>query len=377
MNLMERESNKTDKDILQEDEGIKDHGTENYDNNRNLIYILIAFVFLCLIILIFVLWMNGKKQNDTSQITQQIETNMNGAQTEIISDQLQENNDTNEPVKGNDEQTDIQEQVKQDVLTGGSTPIIVEEDKDHTASPDVLLKPQKQMDPLDQDFAYEDYSYEKEYIMKEMSNWWDESQVTALYDLSALRRYRKLSYSLKGTNQYYYFGDTDSEGKPHGKGCAMYADDAYYFGDFVHGDREGTGYWLRFYYDSKMEGAKNGIYTMHSYAGEWKNDLPDGEGQEHFDVDLTKIPDGEVVFQNIIGKFSAGLYDGAMYANSVESDGNVCEWDAEAKNGVFELKDSLPASGNYPVWQNRADETRILRIDKGKNQNCGISELIK
>ena len=100
---------------------------------------------------------------------------------------------------------------------------VVEEDKEQTTHTDVLLKPEKQMDPLDQDMSYEDDSYEKSYIMKEMSDWWDASQVSAMYDLSALRRYRKLSYSLKGTNQYYYYGDTDSEGKPHGKGCAMYS----------------------------------------------------------------------------------------------------------------------------------------------------------
>ena len=319
----------------------------------NLLKRLVAFVFLFLIILIFVFWMHGRTQNRVSDTTQQVEANVNGMHT------------------------DLQEQVKQDVLTGSSTPIVVEEDKEQTTHTDVLLKPEKQMDPLDQDMSYEDDSYEKSYIMKEMSDWWDASQVSAMYDLSALRRYRKLSYSLKGTNQYYYYGDTDSEGKPHGKGCAMYADDTYYFGDFVHGKREGTGYWLRFYYDTKMEGARNGIYTMHSYAGGWKNDLPDGDGQEHFDVDVSKIPEEEVIFQNIIGKFHAGLYDGEMFANSINSKGDVSEWDGEAENGVFMLQDSLPASGNYPVWKNRADETRILRIEKGKNKNCGISELIK
>ena len=343
MNLLERDSKIKD-NIAYPEEGT---------SHQNMIYIWVAFVFLFLIILIFVFWMHGRTQNRVSDTTQQVEANVNGMYT------------------------DLQEQVKQDVLTGSSTPIVVEEDKEQTTHTDVLLKPEKQMDPLDQDMSYEDDSYEKSYIMKEMSDWWDASQVSAMYDLSALRRYRKLSYSLKGTNQYYYYGDTDSEGKPHGKGCAMYADDTYYFGDFVHGRREGTGYWLRFYYDTKMEGARNGIYTMHSYAGGWKNDLPDGDGQEHFDVDVSKIPEEEVIFQNIIGKFHAGLYDGEMFANSINSKGDVSEWDGEAENGVFMLQDSLPASGNYPVWKNRADETRILRIEKGKNKNCGISELIK
>ena len=210
-----------------------------------------------------------------------------------------------------------------------------------------------------------------------MSDWWDASQVSAMYDLSALRRYRKLSYSLKGTNQYYYYGDTDSEGKPHGKGCAMYADDTYYFGDFVHGRREGTGYWLRFYYDTKLEGARNGIYTMHSYAGGWKNDLPDGDGQEHFDVDITKISEDDVVIQNVIGHFGAGLYDGEMFANTVNQSGEVSEWDAKAEKGVFAVQGLMPPSGDYPVWKNRADEERILRIGKDENKNCGIKELLK
>ena len=366
MNLLERDSKIKD-NIAYPEEGT---------SHQNMIYIWVAFVFLFLIILIFVFWMHGRTQNRVSDTTQQVEANVNGMQTESVKDTLIED-EIKDLSTGEEQQTDLQEQVKQDVLTGSSTPIVVEEDKEQTTHTDVLLKPEKQMDPLDQDMSYEDDSYEKSYIMKEMSDWWDASQVSAMYDLSALRRYRKLSYSLKGTNQYYYYGDTDSEGKPHGKGCAMYADDTYYFGDFVHGRREGTGYWLRFYYDTKMEGARNGIYTMHSYAGGWKNDLPDGDGQEHFDVDVSKIPEEEVIFQNIIGKFHAGLYDGEMFANSINSKGDVSEWDGEAENGVFMLQDSLPASGNYPVWKNRADETRILRIEKGKNKNCGISELIK
>ena len=341
--------------LLERDSKIKDNIAcpEEGTSHQNMIYILVAFVFLFLIILIFVFWMHGRTQKRVSDTTQQVEANVNGMHT------------------------DLQEQVKQDVLTGSSTPIVVEEDKEQTTHTDVLLKPEKQMDPLDQDMSYEDDSYEQSYIMKEMSDWWDASQVSAMYDLSALRRYRKLSYSLKGTNQYYYYGDTDSEGKPHGKGCAMYADDTYYFGDFVHGRREGTGYWLRFYYDTKMEGARNGIYTMHSYAGGWKNDLPDGDGQEHFDVDITKISEDDVVIQNVIGHFGAGLYDGEMFANTVNQRGEVSEWDAKAEKGVFAVQGLMPPSGDYPVWRNRADEERILRIGKDENKNCGIKELLK
>ena len=341
--------------LLERDSKIKDNIAcpEEGTSHQNMIYIWVAFVFLFLIILIFVFWMHGRTQNRVSDTTQQVEANVNGMHT------------------------DLQEQVKQDVLTGSSTPIVVEEDKEQTTHTDVLLKPEKQMDPLDQDMSYEDDSYEKSYIMKEMSDWWDASQVSAMYDLSVLRRYRKLSYSLKGTNQYYYYGDTDSEGKPHGKGCAMYADDTYYFGDFVHGRREGTGYWLRFYYDTKMEGARNGIYTMHSYAGGWKNDLPDGDGQEHFDVDITKISEDDVVIQNVIGHFGAGLYDGEMFANTVNQSGEVSEWDAKAEKGVFAVQGLMPPSGDYPVWKNRADEERILRIGKDENKNCGIKELLK
>ena len=366
MNLLERDS-KTKDNIAYPEEGT---------SHQNMIYIFVAFVFLFLIILIFVFWMHGRTQNRVSDTTQQVEANVNGMQTESVKDTLIED-EIKDLSTGEEQQTDLQEQVKQDVLTGSSTPIVVEEDKEQTAHTDVLLNPEKQMDPLDQDMSYEDDSYEKSYIMKEMSDWWDVSQVSAMYDLSALRRYRKLSYSLKGTNQYYYYGDTDSEGKPHGKGCAMYADDTYYFGDFVHGKREGTGYWLRFYYDTKMEGARNGIYTMHSYAGGWKNDLPDGDGQEHFDVDITKISEDDVVIQNVIGHFGAGLYDGEMFANTVNQRGEVSEWDAKAEKGVFAVQGLMPPSGDYPVWRNRADEERILRIGKDENKNCGIKELLK
>ena len=43
---------------------------------------LVALVFLFLIILIFVFWMHGKKQNQVNDIAQQVETNVNGMQME-------------------------------------------------------------------------------------------------------------------------------------------------------------------------------------------------------------------------------------------------------------------------------------------------------
>lgn len=223
-----------------------------------------------------------------------------------------------------------------------------------------------------------DEAYTKEYILKEAYPFFADNNQDAIWDLAHLKRYVKLSEGLEDTGDYYYQGDVDGEGKPHGTGLAIYEKNSYYFGEWSHGVRNGKGVWFRFYIKQKNKTNANGVYMSHSYSGEWKDNLPDGEGAEHYDVDISKLaPTQGRILQNVVGPFKNGLYNGDMYANTVDFTGNVQEWDGIAKEGVFTLWRDMSAIGECSVWRYRDDHSVCLDIDKSENKNQGIRELLK
>ena len=81
--------------------------------------------------------------------------------------------------------------------------------------------------------------------------------------------------------------------------------------------------------------------------------------------------------QNVIGNFTNALYDGDMYANTVDYTGNVEEWSGMTKNGVFTLWRDMSAIGECSVWQKTEDTSVYMDIDKSQNKNQGIRELLK
>ncbi|MCH5250136.1 MAG: hypothetical protein J1E98_09390 [Lachnospiraceae bacterium] len=220
-----------------------------------------------------------------------------------------------------------------------------------------------------------DVSYSKEFILKEMTPYFEDNNLEAVWDLAHLKRYVKLSEGLKGSGTYYYHGDVDSDGIPHGKGLAIYENNTYYYGSWSHGLREGDGRWCRFYINASDKITNNKKYQAHSYAGEWKNDLPNGGGAEHYDVDITKIKPGERIIQNVVGNFTDGLYDDYMFANTVNYTGLVEEWYGIAEKGVFKSWDDIGRRGEYYAWQNKDDDKVYIAIDKVDNSNQGIREL--
>lgn len=223
-----------------------------------------------------------------------------------------------------------------------------------------------------------DEAYTKEFILQEAYPHFEANNQDAIWDLAHLKRYVKLSKGLEKTGDFYYLGDVDGEGKPNGTGLAVYEKNSYYFGQWSHGERSGQGTWFRFYINQKNKTNAMGIYMSHSYAGAWENNLPNGQGSEHFDVDISKMmPDKGRIIQNVIGNFKDGLYDGEMYANTVDYIGNVQEWDGIAAEGVFSLWRDMSAIGECAVWRYRDDPAECLDIDKSENQKQGIRELLK
>ena len=137
-----------------------------------------------------------------------------------------------------------------------------------------------------------DVSYSKEYILNEALPYFQDNNQDAIWDLAHLKRYVKLSGELKNTGSYYYTGDVNTDGTPHGNGLAIYEDNCYYYGQWENGVRSGEGRWFHFYIGVKDQSNAMGKYMAHSYSGSWKNNLPDGSGYDFlaFVKESSKVP---------------------------------------------------------------------------------------
>ena len=212
--------------------------------------------------------------------------------------------------------------------------------------------------------------------MSEMKGYWEAGNMAAVEDLAYLPRYRAASEKLSGTTKYYYFGDTDSDNRPNGKGLAMYTDNQYYFGEWKNGVRSGNGMWIKFYVYDKNAKAKDSIYLQHSYSGSWANDLPNGDGAEHYDFIDENLDSDMTYNRNFIGNFKNGLYDGEMYITNYHKDGNVKEWSGTAVNGVWQPLGDTDGQGKYAVIVELTNPDNYQWMKVAENKNNGVSGLI-
>ena len=317
---------------------------------------VIAVLLICILVLLTLAVNNRQKRQDTADSDlQQSITDYARKQQELEEQVLTEPEDKPEADEPTAEEKDEEQPEEEPVSADNEKTAIVVDIEDEN-----------------------DEAYTKEFILKEAYPYFADNKQDAIWDLAHLKRYVKLSKGLEGTGDYYYQGDVDSEGRPHGTGLAIYEKNSYYFGEWSHGVRNGKGTWFRFYINQKSKTNANGIYMSHSYSGDWADDLPNGEGAEHYDVDISKLaPTQGRILQNVVGPFKDGLYNGDMYANTVDYTGNVQEWDGIAKEGVFTLWRDMSAIGECSVWRYRDDHSVCLDIDKSENKKQGLRELLK
>lgn len=212
--------------------------------------------------------------------------------------------------------------------------------------------------------------------MSEMRGYWEAGNMEAVKDLAYLPRYRAASQQLKGTTKYYYFGDTDQNKQPNGKGLALYGDNQYYYGEWKNGARSGSGMWIKYYVYDQNAKAKDSIYSLHSYSGTWNNDLPNGDGAEHYDFIDENLEPNVSYNRNFIGNFRNGLYDGEIYITDYYSNGNVKEWTGLAKNGVWQPMGEKDKKGQYPIIVEITNPDNYQWMAEIKNKNQGVDGLI-
>ena len=221
--------------------------------------------------------------------------------------------------------------------------------------------------------VYKNVKYDRDAQMNEMYEYWKDGNQEAVHDLAHLERFEAMSYSLTNTSDYYYYGDVNSQGLPEGTGLAVYAGDQYYFGEFSNGQRSGNGTWIAFYPSYSTYSAYE-----HMYAGEWAFDMPNGQGQEHFDYNTNSLNSDDIYVQNAIGGFSDGMYDGEMYIITIDNNGDTFEWVGKCVKGTFEqiAGTSKDKRGYIPVLNERENSENHLYFAPANIENNGIIGII-
>ena len=242
-----------------------------------------------------------------------------------------------------------------------------------TATPSANPTPYKEAMKPEKD--YSKISFHTESQLKETMTYWEGNHQKALDDLANLDHFKAMSWSLKGTKQFYFFGAVNGNGQPHGKGIAVYADNQYYYGDWQNGLRSGKGTWIHYHIHEKQN--LTDLYSYHQYTGGWKNDLPDGEGSEHYDYHTELFEERKGYNTNLIGTYKEGLVHGEFYLTNLYSDENVKEWYAQADMGTWIQKgNKADPKGNFPVYVDVHDDDNYVWMHPKDNKNIGVPCLI-
>ena len=333
--------------------------------NKEIVIGLVVLIILCIIALALII----KREFPSDKQTEALQAPVTTKETvldDVLPEQMQE-----EVVDAVDEA---------EAESGGKTQVNTEASfqQDKIESLALNAKPIEVKEFADAP-AYKEYTGEEMWQLEELYGYWKDYQLEAVDDLIRLPRVRTLTNELSETNRFYYYGDTNSDGLPHGSGLAVYADNAYYCGEWKNGKRHGNGMWLQIFLDKTV--VLNSIpgVTEHSYNGQWQNDYPNGEGQEHISYNEDEM-DGDCIIANVIGGFKDGYYDGELYIMAFDKNGDVTDWEAKAKKGSFSYyHERKNAKGKLPVWKEMIDEEEDVFhwLDKSENVNWGIFGLKK
>lgn len=273
------------------------------------------------------------------------------------------------------------------IVSSPSASVVLTADEDastDTESPEVTVFPETTPeadatatpDPEEETLDFSKVKFDTQAQLKEMMSYWEQGNQKALDDLANLDRFRAMSYQLKGTNKFYYAGETNTDGKPNGTGIAVYADNQYYYGEWKNGVREGEGRWMHYHIHASAN--SKDVYLFHQYSGSFKNDLPDGSGSEHYDFVMECLQKDTRYYSNFIGTYKQGLLDGTVYITTIDQKKNFEEWNATAKMGSFVyLSKEKDKQGCRPALVDTEDEQNFIWLSDNENQNWGVKCYIR
>lgn len=222
---------------------------------------------------------------------------------------------------------------------------------------------------------YAKVKFNKDDNLSCMLDYYKQNNLEALDDLSHLDRYIAMSYSLNKTDDFLYYGDVNSKGEPDGVGAAVYADNQYYFGEWKNGVREGKGLWVHYHIHFDTNLTDKTIY--HSYGGEFKNDLPNGSGQDHYEFDSAFLQGTDRYINNYIGTYKDGYVDGEIYCTITTKQEKYADFEGTAINGSFTyLSESRDKQKKGPVMVNRENPDDYLWMSDSENRFIGVESYI-
>ena len=219
---------------------------------------------------------------------------------------------------------------------------------------------------------YAEEKFDTSAQLKEMMDYWAKGNMKAVEELAHLSRFEAMSASMKteSGDRSSYYGEVNEKKEPEGKGIMVYSENRYYYGSFQNGRREGKGTWIQFYPSYSRDTA-----TYHSYSGEFKNDLPNGQGQEHYEYNPERMDKNLLYLQNVIGTFQDGFYQGEMYVITLDHNGKTTEWKGACKSGTWQKEGEADAKRRYPVLHGRLDEDRHIWMTEKENRHFGVREI--
>lgn len=241
---------------------------------------------------------------------------------------------------------------------------------------DVVIEPLDDKPIMETDVKdYSKVKYDIKRNLSEMEGYFNDNNLEALDDLAHLDRYIAMSYAYKGTTDFAYFGDVDSNGNPNGKGIAVYADNQYYCGEWKNGVRSGAGVWVHYHIHLK-ENLEDPV-TFHEFIGHFENDLPNGDGQDHYEYDPVLMVKQEPYLTNIMCTYKNGLIDGEVYATSLNKNGDYTDYTGEAKDGKFiYISESRDSKKRGAVLTDTTNSDNYFWISEAANKNVGVTSYI-
>lgn len=343
------------------------------DKKRDLIPIAAIAIFLVIIIILCVVRLNERKNTDAqneaplTESVEILESTETDTETETQTQTVTETERTTASLVKKDEKEQETESIENEVPSGKGKTTATDTKKAETA---------RTISGNDPFAAAEGVNKTNEEMLMEMSAYWEEGNQKAVDDLANLAWFMKMSDSIRDEDTFYYYGERNAAGQPEGTGIACYADNAYYYGQWVGGKREGTGKWIRYYVYYDNDVTSDRAYTVHMYMGEWANDMPNGEGQEHYDLDMSKAARNDRYLQNVIGTFKDGLYSGEMYLTTLDPNGKQEEWNGLAEEGIWSPYGAATNKKEVPVCRDTTNDDNYLWIMVKNNKDRGIEELV-
>lgn len=137
---------------------------------------------------------------------------------------------------------------------------------------------------------------------------------------------------IKKSNTYLYFGGYNGEGEPHGMGVCFYSGNEketdIFIGEWEDGRREGAG--KAFSSNLRYGEEAEGIDYRVVFEGDFKDDLPEGEG-----IMTRSYRNGsEVVISVIKAEFCAGYAQGQVIMEQYQNSGISLKQEHQVKSGI-------------------------------------------